>query len=307
MKAKLAAEAAAKKKQAEAEAEQQAAEVAESADGNAEDSNRADNTASSDNDQAGAIAADNGKAQVVSDLAAAEAMADQPALESPADDTADVAPDIAFDPSIEITPADPELGLAVSFDQTDTAPETSFSIETDTAATTDQVMAPGELLPPLALPEDPKTLEELLAEAEAAEMDRDYLSAIRKYWAAISIVNNQADIWNRLSRAYLIDGQLQNADTTALEAVRLAPGEVAFTLDFLRVARSREPKEFLAQLETAYDRFPASPEITLSLARAHERISRNTVVARNLYLRFIDIAPNHPLVPEARQAAQRLQ
>jgi len=60
-------------------------------------------------------------------------------------------------------------------------------------------------------------------------------------------------------------------------------------------------------LETAYERFPASPEITLTLARAHERISRNNVVARNLYQRFIEIAPNHPLVPEARQAAARLR
>jgi hypothetical protein len=90
--------------------------------------------------------------------------------------------------------------------------------------------------------------------------------------------------------------------------VRLSPKEVAYTLDFLRVAqRSRPAKEFLAQLETAYDRFPSSPEITLSLARAHERISKDEFVARNLYLRFIDIAPNHPLVPEARQAAERLR
>jgi hypothetical protein len=60
-------------------------------------------------------------------------------------------------------------------------------------------------------------------------------------------------------------------------------------------------------LETAFDRFPASPEITLSLARAYERISRETRIARNLYQRFIDIAPNHPLVPEARDAVARLR
>jgi tetratricopeptide (TPR) repeat protein len=105
-----------------------------------------------------------------------------------------------------------------------------------------------------------------------------------------------------------VDGQLNNAETAALEAVRLSPGEVAYTLDYLRVTqRSKNPEDFFSELETAYDRFPASPEITLSLARAHERISQDNVTARNLYLRFIDIAPNHPLIPEARDAVARLR
>ena len=57
-----------------------------------------------------------------------------------------------------------------------------------------------------------------MADAETATLDRDYKSAIRKYWTAISIANNRAEVWNLLSRAYLVDGQLNNAETTALEA-----------------------------------------------------------------------------------------
>lgn len=302
MKAKLAAEAEAKK-QAAAEAEQ-AAEAAEAAASGPEGSGAADTAQGSEAaDEPGS------KTQAVADLAAAEAIANQPALESPADEPTEVSPGIIFDPSIEITPADPQPGLTVSFDEAETAPATRFSFETDTANAADGTLESeafqAERTPPA---EAPKTLEELLSEAAAAEVARDYKAAIRKYWAAIGIINNRAEIWNRLSRANLMDGQLQNADIAALEAVRLAPAEVAYTLDFLRVAqRSRPPEVFLAQLETAYERFPASPEITLTLARAHERISRNTVVARNLYQRFIEIAPNHPLVPEARQAAARLR
>ncbi|MFU8848122.1 MAG: hypothetical protein ACNA77_05335 [Opitutales bacterium] len=253
-----------------------------------------------------------GKSQVVADLAAAEAMANQPALETASPDETGASP-ITFNPNIAITPAEPDWSIAVSFDEESIAPETTYNIEGErepaTEATEPDPIATAEAITPvIGPPQPPKTLEELLAEAEAAEVDRDYKSAIRKYWAAISITNNRAEIWNLLSRAYLIDGQLKNAETTALEAVRLAPREVAYTLDFLRVAqRSRPPQEFLAQLETAYDRFPTSPEITLSLARAHERISQDQFVARNLYLRFIDIAPNHPLVPEARAAAARLR
>lgn len=257
-----------------------------------------------------------GKSQVVADLEAAEALATQPAREAaevdPNAEALDAAPSegeaAAFNPNIAINPADPDLGIEVSFDEESAAPDTRFSVETDDAPTAMESFEPEQILPPVRPAEQPKTLEELLAEAEAAEIDRNYTRAIRKYWAAISIANNRADIWNLLSRAYLVDGQLQNADTTALEAVRLAPREVAYTLDFLRVAqRSRPPEEFLAQLETAYDRFPSSPEITLSLARAHERISKDEFVARNLYLRFIDIAPNHPLRSEAEAAAARLR
>jgi tetratricopeptide (TPR) repeat protein len=146
-----------------------------------------------------------------------------------------------------------------------------------------------------------------LDEAQSAEFDRDFNTAIRKYWAAISIANDEAEVWNRLARAYLVDGQLKNAETTALEAVRLAPREVAYTLDYLRVAqRSKNPEVFLSDLQTAYARFPGSPEITLSLARAHERISEELMTARDLYERFVAIAPNHPLVPEARAAIARL-
>ena len=153
-----------------------------------------------------------------------------------------------------------------------------------------------------------QTVEELMADAETATLDRDFKSAIRKYWTAIGIANDRAEVWNLLSRAYLVDGQLNNAETTALEAVRLEPRQVTHTLDYLRVAqRSLAPEDFLAELETAYARFPTSPEITLSIARGHERISQDRPTARDLYLRFIDIAPNHPLIPEAQEAVARLR
>lgn len=274
-----------------------------------------------------------GKAQVIADLEAAEAMANAPAIETeiPEGEADGLAIEgdavqagsqaINFDPSIVIEPADPEITFEVSYDPAPTAGSTTDSVDnnpadesftavsaepagrTDAFQTMD-MNTPAESIRPS---ERPRTIEERLADAEMAELDRNFTSAIQQYWAAINIANNRAEIWNLLSRAYLVDGQLNNAETAALEAVRLEPSGVAYTLDYLRVAqRTKEPVAFLAELETAYDRFPDSPEITLSLARAHERISEQTETARNLYLRFIDIAPNHPLVPEARAAAARL-
>ena len=307
IKAKL-AKVQADKKAAEAEpkavtAEVEAAQVLES-DGNSKRSE----TAVTDS-----------KAQIIADMEAAEAMADTPAIESNEEADVTLVQDnkvIASDPSITIETAVAMTTVEVSSDQSSTAEETTFAVDADT--TIEPAPTPiVEAFPTLeAEPEPtalstssrPLTVEELMADAETATLDRDFKSAIRKYWTAIGIANNRAEVWNLLSRAYLVDGQLNNAETTALEAVRLEPRQVTYTLDYLRVAqRSQAPEDFLAELETAYARFPTSPEITLSIARGHERISQDRPTARNLYLRFIDIAPNHPLIPEAQKAVARLR
>ena len=250
------------------------------------------------------------KAQIIADMEAAEAMADAPAIEiaEEADDLIEDNKSIASDPSITLDTTDPKTTAEVDYSQVATVEETAVE-----QAPTPIVEAfptseaePTTVTLPTSSP--PQTVEELMADAETATLDRDFKSAIRKYWTAISIANNRAEVWNLLSRAYLVDGQLNNAETTALEAVRLEPRRVAYTLDYLRVAqRSLAPEDFLAELETAYARFPVSPEITLSIARGHELISQDRSAARNLYLRFIDIAPNHPLIPQAQNAVARLR
>ena len=250
------------------------------------------------------------KAQIIADMEAAEAMADAPAIEiaEEADDLIEDNKSIASDPSITLDTTDPKTTAEVDYSQVATVEETAVEqaptpiVE---AFPTSEAEPATVTLPPSS---PPQTVEELMADAETATLDRDFKSAIRKYWTAISIANNRAEVWNLLSRAYLVDGQLNNAETTALEAVRLEPRRVAYTLDYLRVAqRSLAPEDFLAELETAYARFPVSPEITLSIARGHELISQDRSAARNLYLRFIDIAPNHPLIPQAQNAVARLR
>ena len=250
------------------------------------------------------------KAQIIADMEAAEAMADAPAIEiaEEADDLIEDNKSIASDPSITLDTTDPKTTAEVDYSQVATVEETAVEqaptpiVE---AFPTSEAEPTTVTLPPSS---PPQTVEELMADAETATLDRDFKSAIRKYWTAISIANNRAEVWNLLSRAYLVDGQLNNAETTALEAVRLEPRRVAYTLDYLRVAqRSLAPEDFLAELETAYARFPVSPEITLSIARGHELISQDRSAARNLYLRFIDIAPNHPLIPQAQNAVARLR
>ena len=110
-----------------------------------------------------------------------------------------------------------------------------------------------------------------------------------------------------LSSVYLIDGQAENAATTALEATRMDSKKVEYVLDYLRVIQNtKKPADFIAELETAYDRFPRNPEINLSLARAYRNLDKNTDAAKIIYQRFIELAPNHPLRSEAEAALKEL-
>ena len=163
-----------------------------------------------------------------------------------------------------------------------------------------------ELAPPSPSPNE--LIAEVIAQAEQAEINNDRSQAIELYWDAIAIDNQRATIWGKLAQAYRNDQQLKNAESTALEAIRLDTNNINYTLDYLRIIQnSKAPKDFLAELETAHARFPLSPEITLSLARAYHKMSKDTDAAQQFYQRFIEIAPAHPLRSEAESALQTLQ
>lgn len=253
-----------------------------------------------------------GKAQVIADLERAEAIADTPAIEVPPAVTAETTTPavaegktITFDPSIAIEPAEPDLGIEVSFDQQAAVTPTTYTVDQDSTVIESPAPKPTTAIPPATRTQ---SIDELVTEAESATLDRNFKRAIAIYWQALGRANNRADIWSLLSQVYIIDGQSKNAETTALEAIRLSPGNISYTLDYLRVVqRTKAPADFLAELETAYDRFPRSPEIALSLARAYERISQNNTAADALYSRFIELAPNHPLRTEAEAALSRLR
>ncbi|MFQ3223955.1 MAG: tetratricopeptide (TPR) repeat protein [Lentimonas sp.] len=249
-----------------------------------------------------------GKAQIIADMEHAEAMANTPAVEAESSI-------IAFDPNIAIQPAEPELTFGVTYDQQNQDAAIDYSVGTsdlnDTIAPDVVIQADAPATEPssaISATLPPRSLDHMLADAESATIEHDYKRAIQLYWQALGRANNRADIWNMLSRVYRFDGQTKNAETTALEATRLAPAEIDYTLDYLRVIqRTKKPEDFLAELQTAYDRFPRSPEIALSLARGYERIDGNNYAAIMLYERFIQLAPNHSLRPEAEAALSRLR
>ena len=227
-------------------------------------------------------------------------MADIPAVEAE--------PNVEFNPDIAIQPADPELTIEVIFDQEATGAQIEYNVSSSESLANEDTPADSTIEAEVYEAAPPMTIEELLAEAATAEQQRDYDAAIQYYWQALGQANDRADIWSLLSRAYLIDGQLKNAETAALESLRLDPGNVNTMLDYLRIAqRTKAPRDFLAELETAADRFPQNPEIALSLGRGYERIAQNNIAAPRAYSRFIELAPSHPLRSEAESAIERLQ
>ena len=297
-----------------------------------------------------------GKAQVVVDLANAEALATTPASETDAKEapesvTAKVEtveqmntveptktaepteaettePTIVFNPDIIIQPAEPDIEIddettesnADSSDETaktDSYPNNEVAEQQNQEILVDYEPIPQNSEPPAetVLTTDelfPDTtslsLEEIVIKAKEAAAESNYEKAAQLYWDALGRTDKRADLWNALSKVYYTGGQSKNAAKTALQATRLAPKNIQYVLDYLRVAqRVKKPADFIKELEIAYDRFPRSPEITLSLARGYSRIGGNDYAAGILYRRFIQLAPKHPLRSEAEAALARIR
>ena len=287
------------------------------------------------------VVIDIANAKALADTPASEAEPGETPPESPATQAESPEPAIVFNPSIDIQPAEPNLDIeSNAAEQQDQGDLVDYSAESSSSEAQPKpqetqseiinvqpalIKAQPELVDaqpeitqsrPEPAPETdaslPDTtllsLDELITNAKKATSGRDYEKAIQIYWDVLGRDNKRADIWNKLSKVYLSDGQSKNAATAALEATRLDPENVQYVLDYLRVAqRVKRPADFIKELEIAYERFPSSPEITLSLARGYERIGLNNYAAGILYRRFIKMAPAHPLRPEAEAALARMR
>jgi tetratricopeptide (TPR) repeat protein len=206
-----------------------------------------------------------------------------------ADDAAEEPTTLTLDPTIAIEPTDPmEGGLTVTFDG---AGADSIIFESDPTA----IPSPAPVT--LSLPE----------RAQQAAADGNTAESIRLYWRALGETPDDPSLWQRLSDVYLIEGQLRNAETTILEAIRLAPQSTGLALQHLRIQqRLLDPQSFVRAVEQAAERFPRSADISLSLARAYDRVLNDSVAAQRQYRRFIDLDPNHPFRDEAEAALSRL-
>lgn len=196
---------------------------------------------------------------------------------------------IQYNPEISIQPADP---------YTDGVPS---SANLDNSNISDNKSAPA----PSAL--DPEAVELLIVKANNAVLENDLSKAAEIYRQILESYPKRHDLWSRLSQVYLANEELRSAEETALEAIKLRPNNIPYTLDYLIIAqKTKSEVRLLSELISASKRFPNNPQITLSLARAYDRTNRNNFKAVQSYKQFITLAPNNSLRSEAESAIERL-
>lgn len=198
-----------------------------------------------------------------------------PALEAP-DSLAE------FNPEIRIEPADPFL-------ESD-----SLNVINNPSST-----------PKVILSEE--AIASMLEEANRAVLNNELDTATQLYRKILEDNANRPVIWNQIAQVYLANEEFNSAENAALEAIRKAPENITYTLNYLKIAKNTKSEiRFLSELSSAAKQFPNSPEIALSLARAYDRNLRYKFRAKEYYMKFITLDPNHPQRAEAEAAISRL-
>jgi len=190
-----------------------------------------------------------------------------------------------------------------------TNPEAETGAIEDTAATPEstpitedasKIEDPQPELEPYIAPENEAEL--LLIQAQQAIADGDVPSAIRMSWDSINKRPDNPAGWFILSRAYVKYNQNLNAESAALESMRLNPNNKKIVMNYLGILqRSRGANRFHEELLKAYQRFSSDPDFILALARSFARIKNDPENAAALYRRFLDLSTDEEKVREVRQ------
>lgn len=143
-----------------------------------------------------------------------------------------------------------------------------------------------------------------LAQARAASADERYAEAIKLFHRALARSSSDPAVWSELSEAQRLAGENRTALASASEAIRRAPDQPGFRLQYLRVAESNlQPNALIEEMEKARRDFPLQPEFTLLIARVHRELG-NLRFARRYYEDFLRLAP--PTHPEFANAEGEL-
>lgn len=200
------------------------------------------------------------------------------------------------------------------------APETIVTLETEAESIPfDKVPAEGTEIPDFAIVEadeplppaveTPTARPGLIGEADLARDAGNYERALGLYMRAIGQNDRDATPWLEISRIYRIRGLNNDAELTALEAIRRAPRDPEMTLNYLEILQdAASPSRQIQELNAARARFPNDPDITFTVAQGLERLDTSPRNALFLYREFLATAPaDHPKRDDAQNALQRLR
>jgi Flp pilus assembly protein TadD len=157
-----------------------------------------------------------------------------------------------------------------------------------------------DLTGPYSPPENEVDL--LVEKSRQLILEGDFPQAIRVAWDAVNKDSSRPSAWFMVSYAYAQYGQFLNAETAALEAMRLNPNNKKIVFHYLSVIqRSQSANRFHDELVRAYNRFSNDPDMILAMARSYIRIKNDIDNAEVLYRRFLELAPNHPRASEVEE------
>lgn len=119
--------------------------------------------------------------------------------------------------------------------------------------------------------------------------------AVRNFQRALARNNSDPEVWRELSETQYQAGDFVRARASASEAVRRAPDDPGYLLQYLRVAQRTLPQsQLLRELEAARNRFPRSGAVALALGRAYDAQGSRGYAGR-MYREFLRLAPpDHP-------------
>lgn len=154
--------------------------------------------------------------------------------------------------------------------------------------------------------EDPA--DELLAQARDLAASGRTAPAIQRYWEVLTQDDSAGATWFELSRLQHRQGDHQDAELTALEALRREPTRQNYHLHYLNVIRETQPvRTYLRELERAQDTFPHNPEIALALANTYARSHHAHANAIRYYRLFLQLAPRDSRRSEVEHTLRRLE
>ncbi len=147
-----------------------------------------------------------------------------------------------------------------------------------------------------------------LDQAELAMLEKNFRSALLFTRRAIRENPQNAAAWHMASQAHFLLGEGDEAEMKSLEATRHAPEDLAYHMDYLRIARETLARQrYLEELEKAHERFPESIEILWQLARRYHIAENKPTTAAILYRKLLAMAPrDNPLRPEAERELRSL-
>jgi len=221
--------------------------------------------------------------------------AEEPVAAVPSDPKPSTPPEST--PSIPGTSTPASEPESASSQSSDPAPAESTTDTIDKSALVDQVetvisSVSTEAPPP---PATPKTYEAFLKAARGDFTAGDYPSAIRNFQRALIRNNTDPQVWSELSESQFISGAYAAAPGSASEAVRRAPENPTYLLQYLKSSKEVITEErMISEAKAALRQFPNNPEITLILAQAYETAG-NLRNAAALYHIFLDLTgETHP-------------